>query len=66
MTMTSNTDRDALRRALGRVRLIALDVDGTSINSKGVCTPRTRQVLQRADGSTMLINANTAHLYVPN
>lgn len=29
-------------------------------------TQGARQVLQRADGSTMLINANTAHLYVPN
>lgn len=29
------------------IRLIALDVDGTSINSAGVCTPRTRQVLQQ-------------------
>ena len=29
-------------------------------------TQGARQILQRADGSTMLINANTAHLYVPN
>lgn len=29
-------------------------------------TQGARLVLQRADGSTMLINADTAHLYVPN
>lgn len=29
------------------IRLIALDVDGTSLNRAGVCTPRTRRVLQQ-------------------
>lgn len=63
MTMTSNTDRDALRRALGRVRLIALDVDGTSINSKGVCTPHTRQVLQRVIDRGYLLVPATGRAY---
>ena len=29
-------------------------------------TQGARRVIQRADGSTMLMNADTAHLYVPN
>lgn len=58
-TRTSEPDRESLRRAAQQVRLIALDVDGTSINSRGVCTPHTRRVLQQLiDRGYLLVPAS--------
>lgn len=62
-TRTSEPDRAALRRAAQNVRLIALDVDGTSINSRGECTPHTRQVLQRLIDRGILVVPATGRAY---
>ena len=41
------TNEQTLRARLREIRLIALDMDGTCLNSQGICSPYTRQVLQK-------------------
>lgn len=39
-------EHEALRRAAGKIRLIALDLDGTAMNDLHIVTPHTRAVLE--------------------
>lgn len=47
--------RDEVRARAGKVRVIALDIDGTSMNSKSQITPYTRGVIQRLVAAGYLV-----------
>lgn len=46
-----------------RYRLIAIDLDGTLLNSRGVVSPATASALQRAAGAGILLAPATARWY---
>lgn len=57
------TNEQTLRARLKEIRLIALDMDGTCLNSQGVCSPYARQVLQKLLDRGYLVIPATGRAY---
>lgn len=57
------TNEQTLRAKLKSIRLIALDMDGTCLNSQGVCSPYTRQVIRQLLDRGYLVVPATGRAY---
>jgi len=45
------------------IRMIALDLDGTALNSQGVLSPATREALEQAAGAGIVVTAATGRAF---